>query len=124
VRAAVRSFHADPERARGNTARIIFQYAEQSRDVQLVMNSKVMSFIKNQKKNFDERSTLLLAFIVGDMEAQWARRETKDNSYAGVLQVIATYQQLKKSNPNLRIPEIENFIEMQRRGELKAYVSG
>ena len=81
-----------------------------------------MSFISNQKENYDERSTLLLAFIVGNVEEQWARRQAKDNSYAGVLQVIATYRQLQKTNPLLRIPEVDQLTDLQKRGELRKYI--
>jgi hypothetical protein len=122
VRQAIRNFRVDPGRVRGDAARTIFRYAEESKDVELVMNRAVVSFISNQKENGDERSTLLLAFIVGNVEAQWSRRQTKDDSYAGVLQVIATYRQLQGKNPMLRIPEVEKLIELQKRGKLKRFV--
>ena len=122
VREAMRAFHSDPEKVHGDPARLIFRYAEQSKDVELVLNRRVVSFISNQKENFDERSTLLLAFIIGNVESQWAHRQTKDDSYAGIRQVITTYRQLQKKNPKLRIPEVEKFIELNKRGELQHYV--
>jgi hypothetical protein len=123
VRQSFRSFHADPESVHGEKAEIIFRYAEQSPDVQLVLNRTVVALLSNQKQNFGERSTLLMAFIVGNVEAQWAHHETKDNSYAGVVQVIATYRQLQKHNPKLRIPEVEKLIELEKHGELERYVA-
>jgi hypothetical protein len=122
VRQAIQKFHTDPLDIHGETARNIFRYAEESSDVELVLNKKVVSFMDNQKEHYNERSTLLLAFIVGNVEEQWARHQAKDNSYAGVLQVIATYRQLQSANPLLRIPEVEELIDLQKRGDLRKYI--
>src|SRR5882724_1828627 len=70
-----------------------------------------------------ERTTLTAAFFVGNVDAQLLRGEKKGNPYAGELQVIETYRQMQKQNPKLRIAEVERFVELQRRGELKRYVN-
>jgi hypothetical protein len=60
---------------------------------------------------------------VGNVDSQLLRHQKKDDSYAGLLQVIDSYRQMQRKNPMLRITEVEKFLEMQNRGELKAYVS-
>jgi hypothetical protein len=72
----------------------------------------------------DERLTLLAAFIVGNVESQLLRGlKNRDDAYAGDVQMIQTYRQLQAKNPRLKIPALEKMAEMERRGELKRYLS-
>jgi hypothetical protein len=66
---------------------------------------------------------LTAAFLVGNVDAQLLRGAKKDDPYAGVLQVIDTYRQMQRNNVKLKIAEVEKFIEMEKHGKLKAYVS-
>ena len=118
---AITEFRVDPTSGRGRAAAaVVLNFTEKSPDVVVKINPKTVPFLK--KNGEPERGSLMAAFIVGNLDAQLLRGEKKDNPYAGELQVIETYRQLKKKNSKLRIPEVEKFIELEKRGELKAYV--
>jgi hypothetical protein len=61
--------------------------------------------------------------VVGNADSQLLRHQKKDDSYAGLLQMIDSYRQMQRKNPKLRIAELEKFIEMEKHGQLKAYAS-
>lgn len=124
VRNAIGIFRQDPTSQRGRAAgEIVRRYAEKSTDVILTITPKLAPFLSDIKIPPDDRSLLLAAYMVGNVDLQLLRNEKKDDPYAGITEVIETYRQMKKQNPGLSIPDIENFIELEKRGELKAYVA-
>jgi hypothetical protein len=50
------------------------------------------------------------------------RNEKKDHPYDGVLEVIEVYRRMRVRDPAVRIAEVEKFIDLEKRGELKQYV--
>jgi hypothetical protein len=66
---------------------------------------------------------LVSAFIVGDADSQLLRSKKGDDSYAGVIQMIDTYRYIQQTKPSFRVPEIDQFIELEKHAQLKAYVS-
>ena len=121
---AIMTFRVDPlsENAREAGA-VVLQFVDQSHDVLVKISSKTLPFLSNRSVPEKYRATLLAAFVVGNVDSQLLRHQKKDDSYAGLLQLIESYRQMQRKNPKLRIIEVEKFIEMQNRGELKAYVS-
>jgi hypothetical protein len=121
---AIMTFRVDPlsEDARQAGA-VVIRFVEQSHDVIVKISSKTLPFFSNKSLPEKYRATLLAAFVVGNVDSQLLRHQKKDDSYAGLLQLIESYRQMQWQNPSLRISEVEKFIEMQNRGELKAYVS-
>jgi hypothetical protein len=121
---AIMTFRVDPlsEDARQAGA-VVMRFVEQSHDVVVKISSKTLPFLSNKSLPEKYRATLLAAFVVGNVDSQLLRHQKKDDSYAGLLQLIESYHQMRWKNPKLRISEVEKFIEMQNRGELKAYGS-
>ena len=121
---AIMTFRVDPlcEDAR-QAAAVVMQFVDQSHDVLVKISPKTLPFLSNKSLRETYRATLLAAFVVGNVDSQLLRHQKKDDSYAGLLQVIDSYRQMQRKNPKLRITEVEKFLEMQNRGELKAYVS-
>jgi hypothetical protein len=121
---AIMTFRVDPlsEDAR-QAAAVVMQFVDQSHDVLVRISPKTLPFLSNKSLRETYRATLLAAFVVGNVDSQLLRHQKKDDSYAGLLQVIDSYRQMQRKNPKLRITEVEKFLEMQNRGELKAYVS-
>ncbi|SRR6266481_291794 len=121
---AITLFRTDPTSEKGRAAgELIFDFVEKSPSGVVNVTKKAVPFLTNHKIPLPERSTLTAAFFVGNVDAQLLRGEKKGNPYAGELQVIETYRQMQKQNPKLRIAEVERFVELQRRGELKRYVN-
>lgn len=121
---AIMTFRVDPlsEDARQAGA-VVMRFVEQSHDVVVKISSKTLPFLSNKSLPEKCRATLLAAFVVGNVDSQLLRHQKRDDSYAGLLQLIESYRQMQWKNPRLRISEVEKFIEMQNRGELKTYVS-
>lgn len=121
---AIMTFRVDPlsEDARQAGA-VVMRFVEQSHDVVVKISSKTLPFLSNKSLPEKCRATLLAAFVVGNVDSQLLRHQKRDDSYAGLLQLIESYRQMQWKNPRLRISEVEKFIEMQNRGELRTYVS-
>ena len=121
---AITLFREDPLSEIGRGAGgLIMNYAEKSPDVRVVVSQKCIPFLSNKGIPINEKSTLIAAFVVGNVDSQLLRNQKKDDSYAGVLQVIDSYRQIQREKPKFRLEEIEKFIELEKRGQLKAYVS-
>ncbi len=121
---AIMIFRVDPlsEDAR-QAGGLVMEFTEQSHDVVVKISQKTLPFLSNKSLPEKYKAMLLAAFVVGNVDSQLLRHQKKDDSYAGMVQMIESYRQMQRKNPNLRIAEVEKFIQMQNRGELKAYVS-
>jgi hypothetical protein len=121
---AVVLFRQDPlsEEGRGAAA-ILVRFADKSPDVLLNLNPKSVPFMKGNAVPEKQRLTLLAAFIAGNVDSQLLRNRKGDDPYAGDLQVIETYRQMQKKNTKLHIPSVEELVDLEKRGELRRYVT-
>jgi len=121
---AIMTFRVDPlsEDAR-QAGGLVMEFTEQSHDVVVKIRQKTLPFLSNKSLPEKYKAILLAAFVVGNVDSQLLRHQKKDDSYAGMIQMIESYRQTQRKDPTLRIAEVEKFIEMQSRGELKGYVS-
>jgi hypothetical protein len=121
---AIGLFRDDPLSEDGRAAAaIIVTFVDKSHDVVVGLSKKVFPVFDAPGVSKKETNALMAAFIAGNLDSQLLRGVKKDDPYAGDLQLIQTYRQLQKKNPRLKVPDIENMAEMERRGELKRYVS-
>ncbi len=124
VRKAITIFCRTPANQQGSMVRpIILRYAQESPDVEIVVSPKFLPWLDASVKGHEEAGAVLLtAYVAGDVQSQLEKRKTKDDPVAGTEQVIATYRQLQKTEPRLRIMEIENLIDLQRQGKLAKHL--
>lgn len=115
---------ADPfsEDARGYAA-ILIQFTEKSPAVVVEISRKAVPFLENKKIRQQELAILLAAFVAGNIDSQLLRGKKKDDPYAGDLQVIETYREMRKKKSRLKIPEIEKLMELEAAGKLKAHLA-
>lgn len=104
-------------------AGLAIRYVEKDRRMHFIINDRNVPFPTTKSLSENQRLALLGAYMVGNLHSCLLREDRVDDPYAGDLQVIQTYRQMQQKNPQLRVPEIEKMIEMERRGELKRYVS-
>ena len=124
ARDAIMVFRQDPLSPQGRAAgEIVRSFAEKSDLVLLKITDKLVPFQTNLSLVPEDRTLLLDAYVVGNVDSQLLRNEKKDDPYAGVSEVIQTYRQMQKQTPTLQIPEVENLIDLEKRGELKQYVA-
>lgn len=123
VRQAIADFREDPtsEKGRGARGRII-QFSHDSEDVLLNISSKVLPWMENDRVDEDTAFTLFSAFAAGNTLAQLDKGKKEDDTMAGVAQIIATYRQLQKAKPSLKISEVDRLIDLQNEGKLAAFL--
>lgn len=124
LRAVIGFREADPmsEDALGY-AGILITFVEKDKKLRFTITPKAVPFLGAKGLSQRQRSVLLGAYAAGNVHSCLLRGDRIDDPYAGDLQVIETYRRMQKAKPRLRIPEIEKLIELERRGELKKYVS-
>jgi len=100
---------------------IIINFADISDDVIITLDPMLLPWTKSNIK-YSHSHTLFGAFVAGNLKKQILQRERKDHPYDGVVQIIATYKQLRNKNAVKKIKEIEKWIEIQNSGKLKSYI--
>lgn len=113
-------FRQDPAKAIDQGAgRLILDFAEASPDVEIKVSTDVMPWMGDSKPDPKQSSVMLAAFFAGEIKAQLESHTTKDDAMAGVLQMIETYQQMKKVDPAFHFDVVEKWITLQSQGKLK-----
>lgn len=119
VRKAIAIFRQTPTNQQGSMVRpIILRFAQENPDVVIIVSPKVMPWIGGGKGHEEAGALLVTAYVAGDLQSQLDKRKMKDDPVAGTEQVIATYRQLQKTEPQLKITEVEKLIDLQRQGKL------
>ena len=122
ARKAIEVFRADPLSKLGEgAASVILKFAEESPDVKVEIGMKVLPWFKSTPP-VPHSQQLLGAFIAGNARSQLDSGNAGNDSYAGVLQVIATCRQIQKAEPGFKVPEVEKLIELSTRNKLKEYL--
>ena len=119
---AIMTFRVDPLSDDGRQAgAIVVLFTDQNHDVVVSLRQKTLPFLSNRSLPEKYRAALLAAFVVGNLDSQLLQHRKKDDSYAGLLQLIDSYRQMQRQNAKLRVAEVEKFIELEKHGQLKAY---
>ena len=123
VRSAIKTFREDPLSPQGRAAgELVRSFADKDTSVLVEITPKAAPFISNVKMLTADRTLLMNAFVVGNVDSQVAQNRKKDDPYGGALEVIHVYKEMQKRDPTLNLAGIENLIELEKRGELKNYV--
>ena len=119
---AIATFRREPASERGReSAEVILRFANDSPDVLVTLSPQALPWTEETPPPREGR-VLLAAFVAGNVRAQLARGAAKDDSLAGVEQVIETYRQLQRANPRLKIPSVEHLIELAERDQLREHL--
>lgn len=117
-------FRQDPAKAIDQGAgRLILDFAEASPDVEIKVTTEVMPWMGDSKPDPKQSSVMLAAFFAGEIKSQLESHTTKDDAMAGVLQMIETYQQMKKVDPAFHFDAVEKWITLQSQGKLKEAIT-
>jgi hypothetical protein len=104
-------------------AAVVFQFTDKKHDVVVTISKRALPFAKSKSLSEKEFRMLFAAFVVGNVNSQLLSGKRADDSYAGVLQLIETYQRMRRSHRQLYSDGIEKLIELKRKGQLEAYLS-
>jgi len=124
VRSAIELFRQDPLSPRGRAAgEMVRVFAEKDDSVVVQVNPKLASFLNDVKITREDRALLLDAFVIGNVDSQLLRNEKKEDPYGGVSEVIEIYRKMQALDSALHIPDVEKFIDLEKRGELKQFAT-
>lgn len=66
---------------------------------------------------------LMAAFVAGNIQKQIRDGTVEPRPYAGVLAAMQVYMKLKSDDSEFQIPQMENFISMEKRGVLRKHIA-
>src|SRR4051812_30867432 len=104
----------------GEDAQAIMKFAEESEDCMIAVDEKAAPWAV-KKPPYEQAKVLVAAYVAGDIKSQLQSKKVEDDPYAGMLAAIKVYNKLRETDKNLKIPEIEEQIVMENKGELKAH---
>jgi hypothetical protein len=111
----------DPISERGYAARsVILEFAEKSDTVLVVVSEDAMPWILDKRVPEQAQLVLTAAYVAGNVKSQLERKVNANDSLAGWKLVFTTYEALRKHSPGLRVPSVEQLLEEDKAGRLKA----
>ncbi|MBX9678264.1 MAG: hypothetical protein K2X38_05825 [Gemmataceae bacterium] len=125
ARKALAGFLADPlkESAKDDAKKIV-TFAMESPDVVVVMGEEETAWIKENAKNKKDYAGLLLAaFIAGNIQTQLDLGEKRNDVYSGAIQVMKTYREIRKKDPEFQSPAVEGLLKKHRDGTLLRHLA-
>lgn len=116
--AAVERFMDKP--AVGADAATIAKFAEESEDCLVGVSPNVLNW-RQHNPPYKQNPVLLTAFLAGNVKAQLDSGKNADDPYSGLLATIKVYEKLRAADASIKIPEIDEMIALEKKGELKAW---
>ncbi|OGV53437.1 MAG: hypothetical protein A2X49_04355 [Lentisphaerae bacterium GWF2_52_8] len=101
----------------------ILYFAANSKEVEVIFNQKIVPWLpKGSAYKFSE--ILAGSYVAGNVKEQLEKGLCQNDSYAGLLQVLKTYEQSKEFDKSSSVvPEIEELAKLEKEGKLKAFVA-
>jgi len=102
-------------------AATVTRFGKESDAVLIVVGPETMPWVQTDVPEGEARvrAMLMAVYFAGDIKAQLQKRRAEDDPYPGWLAVIKAYKQIRKKQPEMIIPEVEDLIEKERAGVLK-----
>jgi len=104
-------------------AETVTRFGKESDAVLLTVGDETIPWLEGDADASDQeseaRAMLTAAYFAGNIKAQLARHRAEDDPYSGWLAAIKAYGQIRRKDPGVVIPEIEQLIEKERDGTLK-----
>ncbi|OHE89680.1 MAG: hypothetical protein A3G75_03045 [Verrucomicrobia bacterium RIFCSPLOWO2_12_FULL_64_8] len=124
VLTAIEVLEKDPFGDRAATAaRVVARFGEESEEVFLYLSDDTLPWMSDDvpPAQAEARALLMAVYFAGNIKAQLERKRVEDDPYSGWLLAIKTYREMRKRQAQIRIPEIEELMELERAGRLKAH---
>lgn len=118
ARKAIATFCEQPLSSEGRAAvRTLLNFAEASDRVLITTSPEFTPWIR-EDKTYDHSSLLTGAYIAGNVLSQLDSGVRGNDPYSGIIQVFRVYRHLKSKAAPFEVAEIEDLLEIHRRGEL------
>lgn len=121
VRHAIGTFCEQPLDDKGRAAaKVLIEFAEASAAVSITVAQEYTPWLKADR--VPKHSELLLrAYIAGNTLGQLDSGVKGNDPYSATIQVFRVYRHLKANDPTYSVPEIEDLLELHRKGALPAH---
>ncbi|MBC8104953.1 MAG: hypothetical protein H7Z14_00050 [Anaerolineae bacterium] len=116
--AAVERFMNQP--AMGADSETIGKFAQESEDCLVGLSPDVLTW-RQHKPSYAQGPVLTTAFVAGNVKAQLDSGKNADDPYAGLLSAIKVYEKLRAADASIKVPELDEMIALEKKGELKAW---
>jgi len=102
-------------------AETVTRFGKESDAVLITIGEETLPWMQEDAPEAEAtaRAMLTAAYFAGDIKAQLARRRAADDPYSGWLAAIQAYRQIRRKEPDMVIPEIEQLIEREQAGTLR-----
>lgn len=102
-------------------AETVTRFGKESETVLITVGTDTMPWVQLDppEAEIPVRAMLMAAYFAGDIKSQLEKRKPVDDPYSGWLATIAAYRQIRKKQPEMVIPEIEELIKKDQAGALK-----
>ncbi|MDH5327300.1 MAG: hypothetical protein OEZ68_19070 [Gammaproteobacteria bacterium] len=123
VAKALMMYQRDPLDEEGQSAgAIIFMYASKADDIKIALREELVPWIRTADPDDPVSQQLLVAYIAGNVHSQLTRGEAVDDPNSGVRMVLKVYGLLKSRLEGVDIPELEQFVALQKQGKLEEHL--
>src|SRR5262245_25233227 len=121
VRRAISTFCDAPLSTKGRAApKTILEFGEASDAVLITISPGYVPWTRADKK-YENSELLLAAYVAGNVLGQLDSGVKGNDAYSGMIQVFRVYRHLKAKDASFKVPEIEDYLEMHRKGELAVH---
>lgn len=102
-------------------AETVTRFGKESETVLITIGTETMPWVQSDppESEVPVRVMLMAAYFAGDIKSQLQKRQPVDDPYSGWLATITAYRQIRKKQPEMVIPEVEELIKKEQTGTLK-----
>lgn len=121
ILAAIKVFRKDPESKNGVAATAkIFSFTMESPDVEVTIDQTYCQWILDDTS--DKIHIITVAYFAGNIKPQLEKGIAKNHAYEGVVQVLETYEKLRRKKAIDPIESIESLKKQKRTGKLRGII--
>lgn len=105
-----------------HAAETVTRFGKESDTVLITVGEETLPWVQQDvpEPEATARMMLMAVYFAADIKSQLKKGVPEDDPYSGWIAVIKAYGQIRKKQPDVTIPEVEDLIKKERAGDLKA----
>ena len=102
-------------------AETVTRFGKESDAVLITLGPETLPWMQDEATGPEAtvRAMLMAVYFAGDIKSQLEKRQAEDDPYSGWLAVIKAYRQIRRQQPELVIPEVEDLMKKDEAGTLR-----
>ncbi len=98
---------------------IVVRYTYESSDVNVLLAPELFPWYDQSVWS----KILIVSYMAGNVRSQLERHKNENDSYAGLLTMIGTYQAIQRNDPSFKIADIDKLVGLSNQKKLQQYVT-